>query len=226
MALASVLRNRPPGGSTTNIVIIPPGKMSKLVISFSVWECHMKVARIRVEAALARRQRPGVPRNGLPLQKPPKVRSCSSGRMTGKGLPWSGQYSSVASSKPAQGYPPVQVWANPALGGRPVDVPAELLAGPLEDGVDGLAGHRRIVNTSWAGRSQAGCLSSSRPSRAMIREWLPWGWNGCRSRPAPMTRISTSRRGACAACSCRAASGARGCLRDMVSGALRPLMNQ
>jgi len=31
------------GGSMINIVIIPPGKTSKLVISFSLCECHMYV---------------------------------------------------------------------------------------------------------------------------------------------------------------------------------------
>ena len=28
-------------GSTMSIVIIPPGKMSSVVTSFSLWECHM-----------------------------------------------------------------------------------------------------------------------------------------------------------------------------------------
>jgi hypothetical protein len=30
-----------PGGSMISIVNMPPGKTSKLVNSFSVWECHM-----------------------------------------------------------------------------------------------------------------------------------------------------------------------------------------
>ena len=32
-----------PGGSTINMVIMPPGKMLLLIISFSVCECHMNV---------------------------------------------------------------------------------------------------------------------------------------------------------------------------------------
>ena len=36
-----------------------------------------------------------------------------------------------------------------------------------------------------------GALASTRPSRAIGVAWLPWWWNGCRSRPALTTRISS-----------------------------------
>ena len=73
----------------------------------------------------------------------------------------------------------------------------------------------------------AGPLASIRPSRAMIREWLPWGWKACWLRPPPMSLSRTFSPGRVRA------SDPYGWLGRMpaklaarVSTPLRPLMNQ
>ena len=38
---STVRESEPTGASMMSIVIMPPGKMSSLVTSFSLWECHM-----------------------------------------------------------------------------------------------------------------------------------------------------------------------------------------
>src|SRR5580692_8033458 len=88
--------------STSIIIIIPPGKMLLVVISRSLWECHINANPASVEGGLAMVPEGGVvpvgpvartvasgPRYGLPPYHAPLVKRFGSGRVAGPPAPTS-----------------------------------------------------------------------------------------------------------------------------------------
>src|SRR5882757_4442883 len=92
---------------TISMVIMPPGKMSSLVSSRSVCECHMKLKPPwGLRPPCSGGSGSTWPRYWLPLHRPPKVSDCCSGSATGK--TWqcdagSSNGSRVAAVQPAPG---------------------------------------------------------------------------------------------------------------------------